>query len=753
MGLYISKKTGEHFDIPDNEADAAEQSGKFEQAFKLRSKKTGEDFIVPASEAEPAMKTGKFDFSETATIRKDVEAQQQKLQANPLGLPESIRAPLETFSDTMHSAGENVLGGGLASKAGSAITSVFSDKTYDQLRKEAAAQSKLEQDRTPIGSVVGGLAGSIADPLGKVMAIAKGAKAAEVATKAAGRIGLNVADAASRAENVDELKQNAALSGGVSAGFESLPLVAKGLGKVGKVASTWLLGMDKGEIDHYIANKVAVNASKSVEELKDLLDTEVGKFSSKTEKAKEAFEGARVESRDAEFYGKEARKQAMADAKAAEIALREKLKNVKPPDSMADELINDITAKSKDLSALSGQAFDVLAEQGHSFKSGKLKAAITSRINEMKIAGVKPEIGGSGQAVKELEKFRAYVDAVGKKGGGEIAASDVKSLIKLLDEASQSAYDTSAGALAPKAQKALAGVRSGFNRVLRESSDEYRNVMDELAPKTGLISEMSDVFGDKASAINAINSMSDQKGAKGRLSKELLSKYDEAHGTNFVGQLNNYFQAQDLIKNPTKFNAAREALPEFGKLKDDLPEELEAASKGKGVVSAREALDAAKDTEGRFSKLKGSSTESVARGTRKNIDRTRQLEDISKESGINFPEEIKNAQTLAAFERSNINGSRRTTPLTVIGQSLGTALGAVGGGIIGAGAGFVAGMALDKHGGKMVKWAIDNAPKYAELFKNAQQRGGNAMAVTHYMLMKKDPEYKAAVEKAETENQ
>ena len=753
MGLYISKKTGEHFDIPDNEADQAEASGKFEQAFKLRSKKTGEDFVVPASEAELAMKTGKFDFSETADIRKNVGADIKRLQENPLGLPEAIASPLQTFGDTMHAAGENAFGGGIVSKLGSAATAAVTDKSYSQLRDEAKKQSEEEEARSPIGTLVGTLAGSAADPFGKLMAASKGAKVGEIAAKTAGRIGLNVADAASRAENVGQLKENAAMAGGVSAGFEALPYAAKGLGKAGKVAATWLLGMDKGEIDHYIANKAAVNSSKTIEQLKDTLDDEVGKFSAKTSEASDALQNAKGDATSAQFAARDARKQALADAKAAEIALREKLRNVKPPDSMADDLILDINSKSKDLGELSGQAFDVLAEQGHSFKAGKLKAAITSRINEMKIAGVSPEIGGSGQAVKELAKFRAYVDTIGKKNNGEISAPDVKSLIKLLDEASQGAYDTSAGALAPKAQKALASVRSGFNKVLRNSSEEYRSVMDDLAPKTGLISDMSDVFGDKASAIGAINAMSDQKGAKGRLAKELLSKYDDMHNTNFVGQLNDYFHAQDLIKNPTKFNAARDSLSEFERLKTQLPEELSSVSKSESVLSSKQALDAAKENEGRFSKIRNNSTESTARGTRKNIERTRQLEDISKESGINFPEEIKNSQTKAAFDRSNINGSRRTTPLTIIGQSLGTALGAVGGGLAGAGAGFVAGMVLDKHGGKMVKWAIDNAPKYADVFRKAQERGGNAMAVTHFLLMQKDPEYKATVENADANNQ
>jgi hypothetical protein len=326
-------------------------------------------------------------------------------------------------------------------------------------------------------------------------------------------------------------------------------------------------------------------------------------------------------------------------------------------------------------------------------------------------------------------------------------------LIKLLDESTQKAYDTSAGALAPKAQQELAQVRRGINKVLRDSSDPYKVVMNELAPKTALISDMSDVFGDKASVINAFNSMSNQKGAKGILAKELLAKYDETHGTEFLGKLDRYFNAQDALSNPSKFDRLKNQLPEVQALQKQLPEELTAIEKQASRNAAKNEYASQKANTEMVSMLGPNSTENVVKSTGRgrSIEAQKQLDNLSEITKIDYSKAIADSANKASFSADRTNGARRAVLGTAVGATIGSAIGGPVGTVIGTAIGGYVGAAIDKNGGKMVKWFLDNADpvisKYGPVMEAAAKRG--TMSVTHAMLMKNDPAYREKIQEIE----
>jgi hypothetical protein len=117
---------------------------------------------------------------------------------------------------------------GLASKAASGLMAgaqntidLFSDRPdktfaehYQDSRNWKAGEVAERTARSPKLTIAGNMVGAIAAPN---------------PSSIAGRVGLNVADAATRAENYDELKSNAGTAGAVSVAAESLPFIGKGL--------------------------------------------------------------------------------------------------------------------------------------------------------------------------------------------------------------------------------------------------------------------------------------------------------------------------------------------------------------------------------------------------------------------------------------------------------------------------------------------------------------------------------------------
>jgi hypothetical protein len=156
---------------------------------------------------------------------KDDARQALKKYDNPLGLPDAIAGGVNKFNDVMHSFGEYALGGGVASRAGDAVRAAIDpEKDYDQIRVETLKEQEREKDRTPVGTFVGGIGGSTVDPIGKLLPIVKGAKGV---ANAAARIGINVADSATRSESFQEAIDNAETAGKVSLLFEGAPYLKR----------------------------------------------------------------------------------------------------------------------------------------------------------------------------------------------------------------------------------------------------------------------------------------------------------------------------------------------------------------------------------------------------------------------------------------------------------------------------------------------------------------------------------------------
>jgi hypothetical protein len=332
-----------------------------------------------------------------------------------------------------------------------------------------------------------------------------------------------------------------------------------------------------------------------------------------------------------------------------------------------------------------------------------------------------------------------------------LEASWVKKLVQNLDSASKAAYSTEAGSLGPEAAERLASVRGSFDKALKEASPVYKAHMQDLAGDTELITSMSKVFGKEKNAMLALNSMANPKSPNGKIAMRMVEKYDEKNGTDFVKQLRTYLKSQDILRSPTGLEKFRQSLPEVQALSKELPEELSYKEAMAGRDAAEKMIEETKAWEEPLRRLGPGSTENVIKsvGAGRNFETQKSLDFLSELTGKDYMKQIKDSGVKQSFSKDRTHGSRMTALGGIVGASIG---GAIGGPIasgIGASIGGATGATLDKFGGQIVKSILDGTLKagpYTKLLVDAAKRGNNAAAVTHILLMKKDPEYRKLIE-------
>lgn len=428
-----------------------------------------------------------------------------------------------------------------------------------------------------------------------------------------------------------------------------------------------------------------------------------------------------------------------------------------PPASLASEIPAHLDSMGEKLHDLSGQAFDILSDEGHNFPASELSKAVENQMNSLKIAGVVPSVGPDAAAYGAMGKFKEMVDQIGNKFGleanpdlppelveqlkanpefmknpdvqklvgelqGEIPAPVVKQLIQQLDGVSKDAYTTNAGALTPSAAKNLAAIRRTFDQTLKQASPAYAEKMAELAPKVGIVSDLSNVFGNEPKAMFALQAAADPMSPRGIQVRDMLKQYDQINGTDFAQRVADYY---DAPRNNLK--------------------------------GAQEALETAKAAAQGVNKLGPNSTESAIKSIQggRNIEARKQLEGLDPQ----LAQTVKDAAISKQFGKATTNGSRKA----VIGRGMGGAAGAgigaamagptgaVVGGFLGQAAGGALGGLADMYGGQAVKTALDagikidklaNTP-YIKPLLQAAQKSPKSLAVVHYMLTQTDPKYQA----------
>jgi hypothetical protein len=376
---------------------------------------------------------------------------------------------------------------------------------------------------------------------------------------------------------------------------------------------------------------------------------------------------------------------------AHQIALNELRQAASKPAELHGDVLSAIDDLQHQVSEKSSRAFDLLDEAGLTIPTPRLKAALTTEINNFKGVGkVTPE---GRAAVARLEEIRTNLDDLPK----ELSGSQAKEIIQELDSVRQA--NMRAGQHLDQEERIKQLFRGTIDGYLKEN-DQYRELMAGLADDTRVLKDASKTFGDERSLARKLKGI-DGDGAA--VDRDLLGKLGDKVGADFRGAVEEARGAKRILKNKDLQEQLRNALPE-------------AAAHN----AAAEDLGMAKETFERVNqKLGVDSTEALVKRliSGRGVEDAKVVADLEKLTGEKFSDLVNAERIKTAFEGGRANGSRAATMGGDIGQAVGAEAvrnfgeGAVAKvnqlGSVGRAVGSVLGGAADKYGGPMARAVID----------------------------------------------
>lgn len=526
-------------------------------------------------------------------------------------------------------------------------------------------------------------------------------------------------------EALEEAKGTAKTTGYIEA--------AKALaGGLGGLYSRFFAGVKPETLAKYRANREAINAADEGV-AHEQLSSGVEGIRGRAEALKEGTES--------QIRGLE--RQGMAEAGEREVAARTKaaqqrMTGEREADVLQRGVAEDLsTAQKGARKAVNEAAYDamkVAEESGANIKLAPFKENLEERMRNFKIGATQ-----EGPGYDALQRLRDRLERVGVD---ELPAKEFRRLIKTLDDeiSDISAATARAGHITP-GERELSGARREFSETMKAEVPGYREAQAKTAGKTEALKKLQEQFSYDPDAVYRELKGLHEPGRMGR--KAALENFEQEFGGDFAGPMDRARALREL-----DYEAA--AKPELERARQMREEEirpyfgnqLEEAERLKNVPAGI-TRENAQQVLRRYG---GHPEKNIATGQR--------LQAIASEMGLSPDEFTRMADYLAtkrAMEGTFTHGSRNVQQ----GKSVAGAMAAIAGathegGQIAKGIGALFGGAADLIGPKVVKKAVDfiDSPagqRYAKIFEEASKRGPQAVAVTHRMLMQKDPEYSRAV--------
>lgn len=566
----------------------------------------------------------------------------------------------------------------------------------------------------------------------------------------------------------------------VAALFGTMHAAGAGIGKaadaakdvggfVGKKIGNAGFGVPEASTERFLQNPEKMSAiiaegPGGLARLKDNIDNV---YNEKVTKIQDQAEAGQISAKQADEQAALAQKHAREDYQTALSAYNDSiasLKNVKPEDALTQDVISGVKKENSKLTELSSNAYSKL--EGKEFPRQILLDEVNSIQQSMLVDGKAPTFGDSAPAWGMLEKVKK---AIASNDQPEIdslmnqvettpglAGQDLKRIIQQLDQESSAAYATYGTRGAAKQIKA---VRDRFDPFLKKD-DDYKAAMIPTAAQSKLVNGLTRVFGSPEKARLALLKVADPE--KGPTILNFVQELDKNNGTNISAGLKEYMDAQNVLKDPEARIAHKNAAL------DPYDQNIENANAARdvtqiGVKDARQAVIDARDNASQYNRLGPGSTEntikSVARD--KNIEAQKQVTGLIGEDALH---NIKDWQSAQGFIRDTTAGSRKTQLMSHVGKAVGAGAGwlvggvpgTIIGGFIGDSAGAMLGAGMDKYGGKIWRHVLNgslNATPYAKTLVNAAKRGPQALAVAHYTLSQRDPDYRETIRRLDEGDQ
>ncbi len=636
-------------------------------------------------------------------------------------------------------------------------------------------------------NVIGGLA-SVPLP----MPGAGAAGALGVAERVAGTAGLSAADNYLQTSDTDKASQAATLGGGIQTGIEALPYIGRAAAPIaGPLADAGKWALKKGvsifggvapqNVEYYLGNQAAVKGAKTLENLHDAVDTEIGKVNLGVDQARYARQDAQEQLKNLQgsitdaFKGTQ--EKIAAKVKDAKDALQQSfvgriqgLKQKAIPVEHADEIVGLLRNEKSVLGSLSEQADDALARSGMNFEKGHVLELIDGVGKSLGVGKNSALIGEETVgAAKRLADLRDRIDA---GFGASISAEDMRGILQ------QVRRDINFNTGAVEFNGALNGARKEFTGRISDvlkgtvgpdgqrvgGIPEYAAIMGRMHQLSSSLDEMGHYFNTREQALASLQTLVGGKGAKATIVNDVLNRYAKATGNEqIVSRLGEFQDATRVLGNPLEREALRKSLPEYrqvGRAQEALaqysPSQIADATETRMAMSPQTAnlatadkgLTTAQQDAARYAGWSPASSESRLKSVMggRSIENARTIQALSDRTGLDFTKMLKDRNVADAFEKGYMNGSRNVNLWSIIGSLFGgKALSKDGEPIMKVFGGVVGGT-IDRAGPKMTQKALDafmaiRDSRYLPALENASKNGQAALFAQHAMLLR-DPEYR-----------
>lgn len=679
-------------------------------------------------------------------------------------------------------------GSAVGSAVGAGIESLGSDQSYSDLykqrqdRAEAEHQKDLAVDRAgPAGALVKTVGAGLAVPMPKAGMTERyipeaagklgqfGKWLAGTGERAAYQGGISGADTMSRGGSTDEALDSAKYGALFSGGFDAAPKLLEGAGKGYSRVVAQIPGQD---LAYYRANRPAVQsiepqsvyeemsaAGREMKKRGELVGEEAGR--GEAEAIRQAEADALLKRNQYAATAARERSEGMGQARELkEGVAKSEAQDLAQAETVKRNLATDIVALPKKaraaISESSQAATELAIASGKNVKIAPFRAVAKRNLNELLVT-LSDKGGEQAQAVKKwIDRLDTLEDKV-------IPVEKFRRLTQDLDDEIEHIYSAqAAGQRIGPGGRALMGIRQGMSEKAKKIIPGYRQAMKQTSEKVGPLKQFQEHFDNDPDAIYRQMGDIHSPGREARLGA--LQKAD----VTFEGGLQPSLDELKSLQNRDYSPQLEQAKSIEGRDYEgnyELPNMFVEAEKGRKIGEASEKFrpeyargkDIADLSKG-LGKDENARAfmEKYGRKPEQFNDRRKQMEAIALQEGkpANFyTDQARNAYVKRAMTGGQIQGSR----LTKLGAETGGAIAEVAG-MSGSKTmqflGSAAGAISDVVGKDVVRKLVDaidspRGQKFAQIYREAAKRGPQAIAMTHAMLMKKDPEYKSLMQTEE----
>jgi hypothetical protein len=474
-----------------------------------------------------------------------------------------------------------------------------------------------------------------------------------------------------------------------------------------KVAKSFS-GVEPEDIDYFLKNKDRLSQDGAVKEYETIWN--------------EMDNAVNVVKKEKERIASELKDEELKYGIQYSNALRD-VKQTKAPISLADEIVDSLNKEKAVLGDLGEQMDEALGELEGKFKTAPLVKKVKDLEKKLGVKGKEGEnilfAKEEEKASQELHSLYERLSLLPEEIDGPTLREVMKSVRKNIVKYKSVMPD--AGTFNETLDNLLIDFTHSISEGLKATSEkqgkQYHILVKEAADKANALKEASKVFGTPKKALGALESIISGNPANERL----LTDYSKVSGRDFMAEVNSIRSYKNILEmNARGQDVSSLLIPGAEKSKENL------RALSKQINDLYESIRILTPQKVRMINRLGNSYKNPKDLVIKAI------ENLDKIHGTNFLQEIRDRNTLSAFQKASPGGSRKAVIGKSIGKVVGGGIGGTLGGLVGGPAGLAAGGSvgvlageaagsavggyLDTYAGQVLKNILEKDSKLGLLF-------------------------------------